>query len=196
MRELRQDSEAIRERFGIPPGMRLAIHAGGLAPEFAVHEELDALAALPDDVLIVFVGQHVGTRGLTRTRARWTGSVTRSEWEQWMAVADVGLAFWSGGGVSRFPLLRWNTPLTWNRLYWYLAAGIPIVAGGHAALEAFVSETGAGVSTSEVSATAISKAIGEALANATGFEAAARLAYEAGLNYEDQVAELARVFAL
>ena len=113
-----------------------------------------------------------------------------------MAVADVGLAFWSGRGVSRFPPGRWNTPLSWNRLYWYLAAGIPIAAGGHVALEAFVSETGAGVSTSEVSATAIGRAIGEVLGNATGFEAAARRAYEAGLNYEDQVAELARAFGL
>jgi hypothetical protein len=196
MRELRQDSEAIKERFGIPPGMRLAIHAGGLAPEFAVREELDAVAALPEDVCIVFVGQHGGTRGLTPTRARWTGSVTRSEWEQWMAVADVGLAFWSGGGVSHSSLLRWNTPLSWNRRYGYLAAGIPIAAGGHVTLEAFVSETGAGVSTSEVSAKAIGRAIGEALANAIGFEAAARRAYEAGLNFDDQVAKFARAFGM
>jgi hypothetical protein len=196
MRELRQDSEAIKERFGIPSGVRLAIHAGGLAPEFAVREEMDALAALPDDVVIVFVGRHIGTRGFTPSRARWTGSVTRSEWEQWMAVADVGLAFWSGGGVSRLPLGQWNTPLSWNRLYWYLAAGIPVAAGGHVTLEAFVSETGAGVSTSKVSAKAIGRAIGDVLANATGFEAAARRAYEAGLNYEDQVAGLARAFGL
>jgi hypothetical protein len=113
-----------------------------------------------------------------------------------MAVADVGLAFWSGGEVSRFPLLRWNTPLSWNRLYWYLAAGIPIAAGGHVTLEGFVNETGTGVSTSEVSGKSIGRAIGEVLANATGFEAAARRAYEGGLNFDDQVAEFARAFGM
>ena len=192
IREWRQRSDIIKRGFGIPVHSRIAIHAGGLAPEFGVFEESMALTTLPEDVYLVFLGRSMMAPGQQADRVRWTGRVTREAWEQWIAVADVGLAFWVGGSPSDFPFLPWNTPLSWNRLYWYLAAGIPIAAGGHAMLESFVRQHGVGVATGDVSAQGIGAAVQVALIEAPHFGAAAKEVFESELNFDSQITKLTR----
>jgi hypothetical protein len=86
--------------------------------------------------------------------------------------------------------------MSWNRLYWYLAAGLPIAGGGHPLISAFLEETRAGVSIPTVSAASVDSAIRQVLDRLDSFGAASAHAYDTGLSYEAQVSGLSQVLGL
>jgi hypothetical protein len=198
LRDMRKERGRLRRELGIPADAVVAIHAGGLGPDFGTKEEVLAAETLPPEAIVVFMGTTpTYLHPSESSRVRLTGRVSRQDWQRWLAIADIGLAFWSGGLSMRGnDLSRWNTPISWNRLYWYLAAGLPIAGGGHPALRAFLEETGVGVGTSIVSVAAVALSIRSVLNGLEEYERAAKRAYDDGLNYDAQVADLARALNL
>jgi hypothetical protein len=195
---MRKEKERLRGELGVPADALVAIHAGGLGPDFGTKEEILAAETLPPEAIVVFMGTSpTYLHSSESSRVHLTGRVSRQDWERWLAIADIGLAFYSGGVPMRgSDVSMWNTPISWNRLYWYLAAGLPIAGGGHPALKAFLEETGVGVGTTIVSVASVALSIRSVSNSREEFERAAKRAYDDGFNYDAQVADLARALNL
>jgi hypothetical protein len=194
---LKSDRDELRQMLHISPQARVLLHAGGVGDSFGLAEEIAMLRFLSDDFRLVVLGTPSSTSRMDRRdpRVRWTGRVSNREWDQWLAIADIGLAFWSGQTQRSQTVGRWNTPLSWNRLYWYLAGSLPIVGGGHAAIQEFLSETGAGLNVPSLTPAGMAEAVNMVAADEPAFAASSAQAFGSALNYDDQVAPLLEAIA-
>jgi len=134
------------------------------------------------------MGRDRSSLGNRPERVISAGEVPDGEWFALLGAADVGLALWTPRMKTDSDASRYNTPLAWNRLYWYLAAGLPVVAGGHDELRAFITETGAGVFVRDVHAASLAEAVRDLLLRRTEFSARAAEAFHDSFNFESQMA--------
>jgi glycosyltransferase involved in cell wall biosynthesis len=179
---------------GIDPGARVLVHAGGVAADFGLMLECAAMAFLDEDVHLALVGtREAGAPSSTDRRVHTLGGADEESWRDWLAMASAGLALWTPTPKGRAdPLARWNTPASWNRLYWYLAAGLPVVLGGHPELRAFGEESDSAVLVSDVRAESLAEGVRQALARSADLAAAARHVFRSRFNFEKESEPLRR----
>lgn len=181
---------------GIPSSATVLLQAGGVADDFGVLDEIKASAGLPPDLYFLLMGPDRCSLSDRPPRVISVGEVSDQEWLALLGSADVGLALWTPR-ASRELDISFNTPLAWNRLYWYLAAGLPVIAGGHDGLREFIAETGAGVFLDEVNAERLAQVIPDVLMRRKELSAHAIKAFQEGMNFEsdmDRVAPLVKRF--
>lgn len=194
LRTLRTTRAELLGALGWPEDSVVYLHAGGAGADFGEDEELAALEDLPPECKLVLLGGgHPTDRASARVHV--TGPVDEQWWLRWLATSDIGLAFWTPR--RRFVGTdQWNTPLSWNRLYWYLAAGIPVVATGHPELRHFVLETRAGVWIDDPQPDSIATGLLRALKERKSLGNAGRDAFIRLYNYEAQIARAAHAFGV
>jgi glycosyltransferase involved in cell wall biosynthesis len=177
----------VLEAVGWPPESRVLLHAGGVAKDFGLTEEIDALRLLPNDVRLAILGTpRLRAQGADGDRVRWLGYLEEGAWLDWLAAADVGLAMYTPRHAPHPRTAALNTPLSWNRIYWYLAAGVPLVVGGHPALAEFTRDTSTGVDVATPTSIGIAAAVQEALQYHDRFAGRAVELFETQFNYEAQ----------
>ena len=148
--EARPPDEAespLRDALGLDPAARVALYLGGLQPGRGLELLVDASQQLPAGYVLVLMGPgHPGyTTGL-RERAERAAVADRvvlappvptREVVRWAAGADVGLAVIQNVSLSYFLSLP-------NKLFEYVAAGLPVVASDFPDLRRVVEERGLG----------------------------------------------------
>lgn len=186
IREARLRKTDVLRRYGVPDGATVLIHAGGVADDFGIREEIEATCLLTPDVYLILMGRIRCSLENRPRRVILVGEVSDEVWLTLLGAADVGLALWTprqrNNGYARY-----NTPQAWNRLYWYLAAGLPVIAGGHDSLRQFLAETGAGIFLNCVNVAAVAQAIGEALTCRVELSVRATSAFFEVFNFESQM---------
>jgi glycosyltransferase involved in cell wall biosynthesis len=122
------EKTAARARLGLPAGT-IICHCGHLYPGRGVEETIDALAALPEALLLLVGGDpadidrvraFAGARGLSG-RVRCEGTVPNGKIPLYLWAADALVMPYT----SRTPTVRGMSPL---KMFEYMAAARPIVA--------------------------------------------------------------------
>jgi glycogen synthase len=155
----------LRDRLGIGPDVPLVLHQGAPAPARGCEVMLDAVAALPG-VRLVFLGDpepgygqqlavEISRRGLS-DRVATLPSVALSELLAHTAEADVGVTLLQDTCENH----RLALP---NKLFEYVAAGVPVVASALPEAERLVAEHGIGWCVAPDDAHALSAALRRAL---------------------------------
>lgn len=139
----------LRER-GLEPGFIVYYH-GGLSAARRIDAAVEALAALPDDVLLVLVGEmdepfrawlsrYTAAQGLAR-RIVHLGAVGHGDaLFELCAGADAGLAFTDGNCRNN----RFNATAT-NKLFEYMMCALPLVTSDFEGYREFVEGQGIGM---------------------------------------------------
>jgi len=142
------DGEAnlLRARVGIDdPSVRLVLYQGGLVPNRGLEELVQAAASFDDAVLVLMgwgrlqplLEAQIERSGLGE-RVIVTGPVPQAELLGITRGADVGVIPYKAIGLNNY----YTTP---NKLFEYLAAGIPIACSAFPELRRFVERPGAGL---------------------------------------------------
>lgn len=137
------DSLATRAALGLGPQHRVAVFAGTLKAWHGVEHAIRALALLPDDVMLVVVGDGPELASLTRLtaglglgpRVRFTGQLAHRDVVTVLRASDVGLAPYPPLPEFAFSPLK---------VFEYLAAGLPFVASAVGQLREVSEEFGTG----------------------------------------------------
>lgn len=177
------------EALGLDPGTRVVLYQGGFSRDRGIEQLLDAIAAIPDAVLVL-----LGYGKLEEElRARAAGSGGRVH--VLPAVAPAELLAWVGSAdVVAMPIQpttlnhRLTTP---NKLFEAMAAGVPVVASDLPGMAPIVTETGCGRLCDPTDPAAIAAAARAILdappAERAAFRARALAAAHATYNWESQV---------
>ncbi|MBE0644230.1 MAG: glycosyltransferase family 4 protein [Bacteroidetes bacterium] len=140
-----RESQKLREACGIPADRRILLSQGGLQRGRGALPLVDALAALPDCHL-VFLGDG-DYRGEIEAAAQLIGvsdrvsiisAVPSADLPQWTASADLGMCLIENLGRSYYLSLP-------NKLFEYMAAGVPVVGSDFPEIGMLLRETGAGI---------------------------------------------------
>jgi glycosyltransferase involved in cell wall biosynthesis len=136
----------LRERAGLNGGEDpIVLYQGMLQPERGLDELVDAAGRLERGAVVIMgkgvwssrLQEEIESRGLGG-RARLTGAVPADELPAYTAGAAVGVAPFDGKSLNS----RWVAP---NKLFEYMAAGVPVVASRLPVMEKVVDESGAGL---------------------------------------------------
>ena len=188
----------LRERVALDSVTRIAIYVGGLAPGRGL-EQLAASAAELPGVGIVFLGtgpphfretlrRIAGEAGATE-RVRVSGPVPAAEVTRWAAGADVGVVPYPNTCLNNYLSLP-------NKLFEYLAAGLPVVASDFPELRQVVAGHDVGATCDPEDPTDIARAVRDVVGSGARLDelrtAAARAAAEFSWAREKEV--LLRVF--
>lgn len=138
----------IRERLGLPPTTRIVLLQGGLSPHRNIESFVGSARHFKDrQVALVLLGSGSAEEEL-RTQAEREGTLG-SSFFMLPAVPPQELGAYSRSadiGVIPYQAVDLNTRLcTPNKLFEYIAAGLPIIATDLPELRRFVQETGFGV---------------------------------------------------
>jgi glycosyltransferase involved in cell wall biosynthesis len=141
--EVSQDRAVLRERFGFDG--TVVVYAGAHGPANGLDLVLDAAERLTgSDITFVLVGDGVmkqelqdeaKRRGITNVDFR--SPIPKAEIPQLFAAADIGLHC-----LADIPLF--NHGVSPNKLYDYMAAGLPVITNTPGEVAAMVKEAGAG----------------------------------------------------
>jgi glycosyltransferase involved in cell wall biosynthesis len=163
---LAEGGSSLRERLGLDDVTEpIVLYQGGFAPNRGLPELVRA-AGLLDEGILVLMGwgslegelrQLTARLGLER-RVRFAAPVPRSALVECAAGADVGVIPYEPVGLN-------NTYSTPNKLFDFMAAGLPIVASDLPELARFVGSLGIGVTFPRVTPELISAAIESVLAD-------------------------------
>ncbi len=138
-------SDRLREAVGIRPNLRVLLSQGGLQRGRGAILLVNAMPALTDCHL-VFLGEG-DLRGDIEAAARFAGvsdrvtvlpAVPSAELPAWTASADLGFCLIENLGQSYYLSLP-------NKLFEYLAAGVPVVGSDFPEIGALLRDTGAGI---------------------------------------------------
>jgi glycosyltransferase involved in cell wall biosynthesis len=156
----------MRQRLGLATAP-LVLHQGALAPRRGCDTAVRALTELPDDVALVFLGDAwPGYAGEVERLAAELGlagrvhllpSVPVEELLAWTRDADVGLSLLQGDSDNH----RLALP---NKVFEYVAAGVPVVVSDLPELRALVDTHGIGVCCDPASPADLAAAIRDVLA--------------------------------
>ncbi len=137
----------LRGALGLDPAARIALYLGGLQAGRGLELLVDAARRLaPGDVVVLMGPGHPAYAAGLRRRAERAGVADRivlappvptGEVVRWAAGADVGLALIQNVSLSYFLSLP-------NKLFEYVAAGLPVVASDFPDLRRVVEERGLG----------------------------------------------------
>jgi glycosyltransferase involved in cell wall biosynthesis len=116
----------------------ILLRAGAIGPHGGIEETLEALPALPPNVLFLMMGRPsaayknmilklISALNLDRRVAVWD-KPSDETWQEALSGSDIGhLLHVVGDGAKMRKLTELNSPLSNYRLYSYMAAGLPIV---------------------------------------------------------------------
>jgi glycosyltransferase involved in cell wall biosynthesis len=121
-------SNRIREELGLAPGDRIVLYQGMMNAGRALHELVTSAREFADDVKLVLLGHGVlaeSLRQLVRElgledKVFLPGTVAQAELRQWTASADLGVLILDPINLSK-------QLASANKLFEYMAAGIPIL---------------------------------------------------------------------
>ncbi len=146
---LRAEDSPMRAFLGAQPHQRVLLYQGNLAASRNLEELVDGMALVQSpDVILAFMGKSsaVGEAlkerardlGLLGNRVRFVPEKSAAELLSWTVGADAG--------IIPYPHSDLNTWLVSpNKLYEFLAAGLPILASHGPELRRFVGDLGVGV---------------------------------------------------
>ena len=137
----------LRAELDLPQGARVALYLGGLQPGRGLETLVEVAARLPEGIVVVLMGPgHPGYVAGLRERAARAGAgprlvvapaVPTDDVVRWAAGADVGLALIQNVSLSYYLALP-------NKLFEYVAAGLPVVASDFPELRGVVRGRGIG----------------------------------------------------
>lgn len=187
------EPRSLRAALDIDDSARVLVYQGSIQEHRGIEQVVEAFDLLDDCVLVVIgYGHHreplrrwVEERGLS-SRVRFFGPFPQAEMLRWTASADVGMC--TIVGVSRSYEL--SLP---NKLFEYLAAGIPVVASSFGAMADLVIEEGVGEVCDPVDPAAIAAAVRRVLGDRARYREAAVSAGRR-LTWEAEKSELLAVY--
>lgn len=147
--EVRAEDSPLRAFLGASAHQRVLLYQGNLAASRNLEELVDGMALLQSpDVILAFMGKssefgdalrnRAEKLGLLGTRVHFIPEKSASELLQWTVGADAG--------IIPYPHSDLNTWLVSpNKLYEFLAVGLPILASHGPELRRFVGDIGAGI---------------------------------------------------
>jgi glycosyltransferase involved in cell wall biosynthesis/SAM-dependent methyltransferase len=138
----------LRRERRIPAEMRILLYQGGLGPYRNLEDLVAAMAVVrSEDIVLVMMGPDTGLRDVLEAIARDTRTlgqrvlfrdpVPQQELLVYTAAADVGIVPYPAVDLNT----RYCTP---NKLFEYIAAGVPILANDLPELRKFVLDNGFG----------------------------------------------------
>ncbi len=135
----------IRELTGCPPSRLLVLYQGGFLPGLGIERAIDAMTFLPDAHLVLIGAgplresmERRAAASPARERISFLHAVPFKDLPPYTAACDVGLFLGESAGLN----LQLALP---NKLFEYIAAGIPVVATGWPEIRRVVQEYGVGV---------------------------------------------------
>jgi glycosyltransferase involved in cell wall biosynthesis len=160
------DGSPLRGALGLQDDARIVLYLGGLQPGRGLETLVDVAPRLPDRDVVVLMGPgHPDYIASLRGRASRAGAAERvvlapavptEEVVRWAAGADLGLALIQNVSLSYFLSLP-------NKLFEYVAAGLPVVASDFPELRSVVEGRGLGAVCAPDDPDAIARAIAWAL---------------------------------
>lgn len=161
----------------IPGGIPLVLHLGSAMPGRGVEQVVESLALVPDAHLVLLGGGDPGHR-LRRGLAVKLGLADRVHVLPPVPTRDVVAAAADAtlGVAPIIPDTPNNAASMPNKLFQYLAAGLPVVCSDLPQLRAVVEESGAGIAVDTRDAAGIARAISEMLADPLRLAERGRLA--------------------
>lgn len=162
------EQEAGRTREPLRHGVRLLYH-GSIVPQRVPITIIDALAQMPEDISFVLVGyETTGAQGYVdelfqraremgvRHRLMHRGSLSRSELMEFCRTCDVGLALLPGAGED---LNLEHLVGASNKVFDYLACGLPVIVPKSPQWEELFVRPGYGVSAPSENASGLAAAV-------------------------------------
>lgn len=150
----------------------VVMHHGGLARGRGIERTIDALRNIPTNVALVLMGDgelvpwiRDLAAGPLAGRLYHQPAVPIGEVLAWVAGADIGV-------IAFEPVDRNNLLGTPNKLFEYLAVGVPVVVSDFPEMRRIALETGVGVGCDPTDTTSIACAIEQLLAEDPGVRAA------------------------
>ncbi|HET8587751.1 MAG TPA: glycosyltransferase family 4 protein [Candidatus Limnocylindria bacterium] len=149
----------------IPSDVPLVLYSGGIAPDRGIEQLVEAMVEIPDAHL-AFMGRGglepairelVARFGLGR-RVHFLGMVPSDEVVPYAASATVGV-------LSTVPTCLNNVLALPNKIFQYMAAGIPVVASDYPQIRDIVVGSGAGVVMDPTDPSSIAAALRQVLAD-------------------------------
>lgn len=162
-------SDRLRQHLGLPPAARIALYQGNLQPDRGLDTFVRAAKFLEQDIVIVMMGQGIGTtqarlealiasEGVTE-RVKIIPPVPYEDLLDWTASADLGLVL---------------TPLDYtlnmclslpNKFFEYLMAGLPVLASPLIAVQELIQRYDVGAIVSSLEPASIGMTINAMLAD-------------------------------
>ncbi len=138
-------SRKLREACGIPAGRRILLSQGGVQRGRGAMPLIDAMTELPDCHLVFLGdgelrGEFEAAAGLSGVsdRVSFLPAVPSAALPDWTASADLGMCLIENLGRSYYLSLP-------NKLFEYIAAGVPVVGSDFPEIGAVLRGTGAGI---------------------------------------------------
>lgn len=168
-RETRNPEPAdLRREFGLPLSSKIVIYVGGLGPLNALEEAIDAVAGLPDVVLLLAgwgerkylaeLDKKIATAGVA-ARVRRVGFIPHEKKRGFLAGADIAYCLYRP--------TEWRTQsivTASNKTTEAIAAGVPVLLAAQPEAEAFLKEFPVGA-TVAIDSASIAAGIGKLLEN-------------------------------
>lgn len=179
-------SDRLRVETGISAERVLLLSQGGLQRGRGALLCIDALQHLPECDL-VFLGDgamreeirlHAQVGGMAE-RVHFLPGVPSAELPAWTASADIGLCMIENLGTSYYLSLP-------NKLFEYIAAGLPVVGSDFPEISAVLQQTGAGITAAPSSGESIADAIRTLLDDRDAFEHMRECAVDAAQRFRWQ----------
>lgn len=189
----RSPSDLWRRRFtALPPGARIALHAGSLGDWTGIEDIVASVPAWPEPwVLVIHTRYDAGsTRYVERLRAAADprrvlfslNPVPRAEYDALIDGADAGIAFYVPTGESTFTQSNIQTiGLSSGKVSYYLRAGLPVVVNQATTIGRLVDEAAVGVSVPD--ARGVAAALGRIDADIEGYSRRARTFFDQHLDF-------------
>jgi glycosyltransferase involved in cell wall biosynthesis len=191
-------NDILRQEFNLPPDQRIIIYAGLMKPGRGLDLLIRAAPYL-DRAVIILMGperirsqlERLATELEVRDRVFFRDPVPPEEVRHYVASADVGvmptqnvdLSYYYGAG---------------NKLFHYLAAGIPAAVSDHPEKRRIVETYGVGAVFDETNPQDIARAINQLLNDETAYQAMCRRAQKATretLNWKTESGKLLSLYA-
>jgi glycosyltransferase involved in cell wall biosynthesis len=146
----------LRAEIDLPPERRIALYLGGVSPDRGIEQLVDAARRLGDVALVLMGPVDAGYRRSLESRsdgsARFAAPVPAHEVVRFAAGADVGIVPYRNTCLNNYLSLP-------NKLFEYLAAGLPVVASDFPELRRVVVDHGVGETFDPEDAADIARAI-------------------------------------
>lgn len=161
-----RDLRSLPEAAGVPPGAPIVLYVGGVMPYRGVEELVSAMAQVPGAHLVCLgaagphaelVRSHATRQGLI-DRVHLVPPVPSAEVVPYASSATIGVSIVQPASLS----YRLALP---NKLFQYMAAGLPVVASNFADVRDVVEGAGAGVVVDPTDVAAVAATIRELLAD-------------------------------
>jgi glycosyltransferase involved in cell wall biosynthesis len=199
-RDLSGGSTYLRQRLGLSEDRRLILYQGGVQPERGLTELVQALALLPEDHVLIFLGFNLGNYQETihreidrlklQPRVHLLDALPREELLDATASADVGVQLLAGLNLNH----RLTLP---NKLFEYMMAGLPFISTDWPEVGRVVRQTGAGVAITAITPEAIAAGIRQVLTDPAQYmnmREAGLAAARTEFNWERQASKLLQLY--